>query len=176
MKHLSGLLLPLLVGTAVGLPNSAWADPGNGFGLYVGAIRASDGVFGTGGRSYGFTLAGDAQFAASDSWSINPYLLVSDEHGDLGSESNNVAGMQFRYWMDGVFVAPQILFHDRMLHSQGQGSTYGAGLGIAVGWEGDNGWILQLQYNTFEGQFFSGFSDRSTARSDFGVQLGYRWR
>lgn len=176
MKLAPELLLLLLGATAVGLPNNAWADPGNGFGLYAGAIKATDGVLGGAGWSHGVTLAGDAQFTISNSWSINPYLLVSAEHGDLGSESNNVAGLQLRYWMDEIFVAPQILFHDRMLHSHGQGSTYGTGLGLAVGWEGDSGWILQLQYNTFEGQFYSGFSNRSTARSDFGLQLGYRWR
>jgi hypothetical protein len=148
------------------------AGPANGLGLTLGGVSGSQG----GIKSSGLSLGGDAQFAANDLWTLNPFLMVSFEtiSGSTRKVSDNLGGIQFRRWFGPVYCGPQLFFHDRLFYGGGsvQSSQYGPGVGAVVGWEGAGGFSVGAQVDALEGQFLNSGDRRNAVRA----YIGYRWR
>ena len=158
----------------------AQAAPDNGFGVYLGAVSSRDSSLY--GNSHGGLVAVDAQFILNDRWSFNPYLLLDSENSDLSyiDVENGEGGLQARYWIGNVFVAPQFLFHDTLLKQSipGRGSTisnslYGPGIGAAAGWESDSHWSVMLAANVF--RLAGSYGSSATTRSEAMLLVGYHW-
>ena len=175
------LVLPSMAALLCLWGAQAEAAPGNGFGLYVGALSSRDSTLY--GNSNGGLVAVDAQFMLNQDWSFNPYLLLDSE--STGNSSldveNGEGGLQARYWMGDVFVAPQFLFHDTLLKQSipGQGSTvssslYGPGIGLAAGWESDSHWTVMVETNVF--RLAGAYGSSATTRSEALLLFGYRWK
>ena len=149
----------------------AKADPGNGFGLYFGAIHSSDSnLYGT---SHGASFGVDAQMAVNEDWSLNPYLAVTSESTDAGYNAENLsAGLQARRWFDHWFIAGEFLERSLLIHNTP--TLYGPAAGLAAGWEADNHWSVELEANAFERSSIGGSSIKSD-RSDVRLLVGYHW-
>ena len=152
----------------------AWAATDNGFALYVGGVHSNDSdVYGT---SKGFALAVDTQFVVNDSWSFNPYLLISSETTNQSYDVvNGEGGLQARYWIGSWFLGGQFLFHDTLLKQGGTvgQSLYGPALGLAAGWEGQGHWTVLLEANALENGTTQSVPHNN--RSDVLLLVGYRW-
>ena len=154
---------------------AAQAAPDNGFGLYLGGLSSSDSSLY--GNSHGGLIAVDTQFIVNDHWSLNPYLLLSDESTDTTfSLINGEGGLQARYWpTNNWFLSAEFLFHDSLLERGGTvgSSVYGPGLGIGAGWESDSHWtvMLTVKYMSMPGTSYSSLSYRSEAM----LLIGYHW-
>jgi len=148
------------------------AAPGNGLGLTVGGVSASQ----AGMDSSGASLGVDAQFACNARWSINPYIMFSYERATAPRQnlSDNLAGMQFRYWIGGVYLGPHVFFHDRLIYggTNVANSQYGPGAGVVLGWEGTGGFTLGAQVDALEAQFLQSAERRTAVRA----YVGYRWK
>ena len=107
--------------------------------------------------SAGLGLTVDAQFVWTDSWSINPALLLSIEKTLYGPEDWDVLSygtlLQVRYWVGNAFLAGHSGILIEVLRSEVQTlSTRGGVVGVAAGYEPGNGLIfnLQLDWERFE--------------------------
>jgi hypothetical protein len=153
---------------------AAQAAPDNGFGVYLGPVSSNDSsIYGTG---RGFGIGVDAQFMVNDSWSLNPYLLISSETTDRSFDVvNGEGGLQARYWMGPWFVGGQFLFHDMLLKQGGTVSTsdYSGAVGLAAGWESSSRWSVVLEMNALEKG--STYSSSGNNRSDVLLLVGYHW-
>ena len=153
--------------TALLFAGPAWATRDSGLGLYMGGSRTtmtpSDSPqFDSSGPGLGI----DFQFPVGDSFSVNPFFLSFKEDGDapitdgmgniigstLAKLDNKIAGLQLRYWLDGVFLGAHagrysttISFPDFAGLRQKLSDT---GFGAVIGWEGESGFTLVLQYDT----------------------------
>jgi hypothetical protein len=148
---------------------SAFAAPQNGIGAYGGLISATEGSSGSNGLSLGM----DAQFAVSENWSLNPYLMLSAERdSDSASRADGLAGLQLRRWFGEWFVGGHIFEHDRIVYSNGnaQYSAYGVAVGVLAGVEYTNGWGAEVQTDSFESSNTSGIQ-----RNAIRLNLSYRW-
>jgi hypothetical protein len=157
----------------------ATAAPDNGFGL-AGGVTAHhveqrwDGGSNTRYDSAGLSLAGDAQFVASERWSLNPFLQLTLErvHGDLeGAISNGSAGFQLRRWSDTLYLGVHAGYYVELqiLHDVNR-TRYGPGIGAAIGVEPRDalGWGLQLDLPRV--------AVLSETRVALSLHLAYRWR
>jgi len=146
----------------------AAADPQNGIGAYAGLIGATEG----GSESKGLSLGMDAQFASEGKWSLNPYLMVSDER-DAASRTlaDGLAGLQIRRWFNDWFVGGQFFVHDSLIFSKStvQSSTYGPGMGVVAGLEYTSGWGVEVQSESFE------YASQGMPRNAVRLHLTYRW-
>ena len=146
----------------------ALADPQNGIGVYVGLVGATE----DGSESKGLSLGMDAQFANKGKWSLNPYLMISDERdSDSRNLSDGLAGLQIRRWFDNWFVGGQFFVHDTLVfnNSTVQSSTYGPGMGVVAGLEYTNGWGVEVQSESFE------YASQGMPRNAVRLHLTYRW-
>jgi hypothetical protein len=172
MGMLAGFRMGLTLAVITALSGALRAEPSNGFGVTLGGVVARQG----GNSSGGASLGGDAQFVLNPQWSINPYLMVSYERSKALKQnlSDNLGGIQARYWFDRIYVGPQVFFHDRLLYQGGRvsSSTYGPGIGAVLGWEGPSGCSVGAQLDALESQFGTGVAQRNALR----VYLGYRWK
>ena len=174
------------------LASPAWAAAGSGFGLYGGfASHTSKGQFTVPpltGVEFEFTSSGisfgiDYQFAIGDSFSISPFLMTSSEQFEEKTNvfteaedgSHSILGVQFRYWLDLLFVGVHIGQYTEVINfSTGDAGFVGTGGGVVVGWEND------------DGLFFSGQYDSATLKDDddvaetdltgFRLHIGFRWK
>ena len=150
-------------------PVISYAEPQNGFGAYVGLIGANE----NGVSSNGVSLGVDAQFTINDYWSLNPYLMTSDEHSSASTTvSDELVGMQIRRWFGNWFVGGQVFAHDRLIYANGttQNSAYGAAPGVLAGVEYSSGWGAEIQADTYESSSISG-----VMRNAVRLHLTYRW-
>ena len=150
-------------------PAMANAGPQNGFGLYAGAIGASE----NGVSSKGLSIGVDAQFTINDNWSLNPFLMASAEHSSVSTTvSDELVGLQIRRWFGDWFVGGQVFAHDRLIVGNGttQNSAYGVAPGVLAGVEYASGWGTEIQADTFENSTTAGVS-RNAVR----LHLTYRW-
>ena len=164
----ASLALPCLWAAA------AQAATDNGFAVYLGGVRSSDSVLY--GTSRGVAIGADAQFIVNDSWSLNPYLLISSETTDRSYDAvNGEGGLQARYWIGSWFLGGQFLFHNLLLKQGGTVSTslYSPAVGLVAGWEGQNHWSVVLEANALEKG--SGVFVPDNNRSDVLLLVGYRW-
>lgn len=148
---------------------TVFATPQNGIGAYGGFISATEGSTGSSGLSLGM----DAQFAVSENWSLNPYLMLSAERdSDSASRADGLAGLQLRRWFGEWFVGGHMFDHDRIVYSNGntQYSAYGVAWGMLAGVEYANGWGAEVQTDTFESSNTSGI-----LRNAIRLNLTYRW-
>lgn len=167
------LRLVLLLATAC-VCTVVHADPANGFALYFGPVHGS--IPDQNLTSNGLSLNADAQMAVNAHWSLNPYLELSHENTNSNySLLNGSAGLQARYWLGHWFLAGQYLFHSENRRSNGTitAGIYGAALGLAAGWEGNEHWTIMLEINSFEGQGVN--LSTHDSRTDARIQIGYRW-
>ncbi|MBU3916490.1 DUF3575 domain-containing protein [bacterium] len=141
----------------------ARAEPGNGLALMAGYAEhhyrlvqdtKADLIFTGTGIAFGM----DFQFVVTDQWSINTALQWSFENTtDIFNVPGNTEGTVFtynaifqtRYWFNNIYICPQIGIYYEIFtsHSDQVFSQRGVGGGFAVGWEGKNGWLVNLQYD-----------------------------
>lgn len=160
---------------------AAQAAPDNGFGLYVGALSSRDSSLY--GNSNGGFVQADVQFMVNARWSLNPFLLLGSENTDRSDLDviHGEGGLQARYWMtDNWFLGGEVFEQDSLLKislpnrpSTVGTSTYGPGIGVAAGWEGDSRWSVMLatKYMSLPGTSYSSLSYRSEAL----LLIGYRF-
>lgn len=160
-------LITLVATSVFAVP--AFASPKNGFGAYGGVIAASE----NGISSKGLSLGADAQFTINEAWSLNPYLMASVERSSSSNTvSDELVGVQLRYWFSEWFIGGHIFEHDRVFFGNGssQNSSYGPAFGVVAGLESSTGWGALMQTDTFESTSVSGVK-----RNAFRLSLTYRW-
>lgn len=192
MQHKTKLLgatlaLALFAGTAQ-------AGPRNGFSINGGVISSSTDVTYTSGIFAGQTLSYkgggisvglDYQFAINENFSINPFLMTSGEAVSVNNVTlNNISanhailGVQFRYWMNDIYLGGQIGSYSEQLNYTVGNATYsnstsGGGVGLVAGWESPNGGVY------VQGQLDSAslnYSGASTKLTGARFSVGYRWK
>lgn len=168
MGNLRKLLCICFIAASTFCSGIAAAVPQNGIGAYVGLISAKEG----GSESKGLSFGMDAQFVSNDYWSLNPYLMVSDERDSASRTlADGLAGLQIRRWFDDWFVGGQFFVHDRLVFGSGnvQRSTYGPAMGVVAGFEYANGWGAEVQSDSFES------ASPGIRRNAVRLHLTYRW-
>lgn len=148
----------------------AWAQPVNGLGAFAGYAHH---WFNEDLTSAGLSLAGDAQFAVNERWSLNPILQLSQEQASgvlSGTVRNAAIALQLRAWMGAFYAGAHVGLYYRYFEGGfAPASRSTSGGGIAAGWEGAGGWVLGAQVDAPEPRA------RPLA---YGARLhvGYRWR
>ncbi|MFA6015761.1 MAG: outer membrane beta-barrel protein [Gallionellaceae bacterium] len=166
--------------------NLAHAQAQNGFGLNIGlASHSMEGTvapsnFPISYTSSGMSLGLDYQFAISDSFSVNPFLMSSSESvsGDLNSGTttgHGIFGLQARYWIGDLFVGAHVASYSEVLlnSSNSARDTAGAGTGggLVVGWEPSR-WSVTGQIDSPN----LTYSDADIKLTGIRVNVGYRWK
>jgi hypothetical protein len=180
----------LALAALLALPGtSARAQAKNGFGLFGGVASHNDnGSFNSTspfvGQDISYTSSGlsvgiDYQFAVSESFSINPFLMSSAESasGDVGSGTtagHGILGLEFRYWPSDIFVGAHIGNYSEVLSASAGSSisASGGGFGASLGWERADGLMVFGQLDHFKVSYSDADLDVNAIR----VQVGYRWK
>jgi hypothetical protein len=145
------------------------AQPANGLGAFAGYAYH---WFNKDLTSAGLSLAGDAQFAINDRWSLNPILQLSQEQASgaiSGTVRNAGIALQLRGWMGAFYAGVHAGLYYRYFEGGfAPASRSTSGGGVAAGWEGSGGWILGAQVDAPEPR---------VSPVAYGVRLhvGYRW-
>jgi len=163
---------------------SAQAEPKNGFGLDGGiASHSITGPLGASYQSSGLSLGVDYQFALSDSFSLNPFLMTSGESASgtvtpVSTAGHGILGLQLRYWINNAFIGGHLGSYSEMLSNTTGNittstSVSGGGAGLVAGWENPNGGMFVM------GQLDSAnlkYPAATNKLSGFRLSLGYRWK
>lgn len=162
------------------------AEPQNGFGLNAGVSShkikyqcATCGSYSTSGVSIGF----DYQFALSNNFSINPFLMASGESASIygGDTNHSILGLQLRYWAENIFFGGHLGSYKEdssIVAIDGFSlpiSGSGGGAGLVAGWEKPDGGLYvmgQLDSATLTWPAFNA----NTKLSAFRLSAGYRWK
>jgi hypothetical protein len=169
----TAMLFALLTGTAV-------AEPKNGFGLNAGlASHSMQDQCGSCASysSTGVSLGLDYQFALSDKFSINPFLMTSGESASVSgvTAGHGILGVQLRYWVGDMFFGGHLGSYSEVLSGGGISlSGSGGGAGLVAGWEKPNGGLYYMGQLDSATVKWSGFVD--TKLSGFRLSAGYRWK
>ena len=182
MKFRNMLLNTVMLFASV--TGTALAAPQNGFGLNAGLVHHNmedQCALCTTYSSSGLSLGLDYQFAISDNFSINPFLMTSGESTSMSgiNAGHGILGVQLRYWAGGMFFGGHLGGYSEVLSASSgsfsvSSSGSGGGAGLVAGWEKPDGGLYvmgQLDSATIE---YSGFAD--TKLSAFRLSLGYRWK
>jgi opacity protein-like surface antigen len=163
----------------------AQARPVAGIGLDAGLVasRMNDPIAGS-YQSNGLSAGLDYQFAVSDSFSINPFLMTSFEAatgGNLQSgtrATHDNIGLELRYWINNAFVGGHLFSQTEVLaHTVGNVTTSttasGGGLGLVGGWEDpDSGVFVMGQLDGVRVHY----PTSTTKVSEVRLSIGYRWK
>lgn len=158
---------------------AAAASPQNGFSLNAGLASHSRDCGGCAGSSTsGLSIGLDYQFALSDKFSVNPFLMSSGE-----SSSNlpgvgvghGILGVQLRYWAGDAFFGGHIGSYSEVL-TDGMVSLSGSGggAGLVAGWENPNGGMYMMGQVDSATAKYSGLTDIKF--SALRLSIGYRWK
>lgn len=163
---------------------SAHAEAKNGFGLNGGVAthHMTDPIFGN-YQSTGLSIGLDYQFAVSENFSINPFLMSSGESTSGAVLSGTIAGhgilgLQLRYWIGDMFIGGHLASYSEALSNTTGNTTistsaHGGGAGLVAGWENPNGGMFVM------GQLDSAklqYTGSTTKLSGFRLSIGYRWK
>jgi hypothetical protein len=162
---------------------TAQAEPKNGFGLDAGLTTQHMTSPAGNYQSRGLSLGIDYQIVAASNFSINPFLMSSGENTSGTATGNTKAahgilGLQFRYWIDDIFVGAHVASYSEVLsvtngNVTNSTSVNGGGVGLVAGWEDPNSGLFIM------GQLDSANLKYPTATnklSGFRLSLGYRWK
>lgn len=172
---------------------SAFAEPKEGFGIYVGGVSSSmDGEFksnsiiaGTkySNTSSGFSAGVDYQFVLSDFLSINPIWMSSSESisGDVKSSVKSVGhgilALQVLIWAGDLYFGPHIGNYSEVLVSEDSNSEMvstaatGPGGGFVVGYKIGDKIFVNLQYDNAKIEYIDADENLQGIR----FHVGYRW-
>lgn len=120
-------------------------------------------------KSSGLGLGVDAQFLATETVTLNPFLMISKENSDLAGLNffNVFGGLQARYWIDRYFIGTSLAYYMTVISGGNTTSYVGPGVGINGGWENPNGFFISLRLDkAFHGAEQAGYS----------IHLGFRWK
>ncbi|MCZ6645089.1 MAG: hypothetical protein O7B79_02505 [SAR324 cluster bacterium] len=187
MKRVS-LSILLALGLLVLVPQ-VQAQPGDGFGLFVGSASHTSKVALPGlpfqFESSGASIGIDWQFAVSDNFSIVPFLMSSSETvtGDVeGSAAHGILAISFRLWVGGFFLGPhmgsysEVVTIDKLFGVPVGGSdvsSSGTGAGFMIGFEAENGFLIMLQTDSATVEDSDGVETDLTGSR---LHIGYRWK
>jgi hypothetical protein len=167
---------------ALGIGN-AQAEPKSGVGVDAGLVSSHMSATPGNYQSSGLSLGLDYQFAVSPSVSINPFLMSSGESisGAVPSgtkASHGLLGLQFRYWIEDVFLGAHLAAYSETLSNTSGNITTsttanGGGAGLVVGWEQPKGGLFLVGQVDSAKLHYNGYDSKL---SDFRVSLGYRWK
>jgi len=178
------IVLPAIWALLALSAGSAYAEPKNGFGLNAGVTsnQISGGPAGS-YQSSGLSLGLDYQIALSNNWSLNPFLMTSAENASgavtSGTKANHgMLGLEFRYWINDVFVGGHVASYSETLSTTNgiytnSTNVNGGGLGLVAGWEKPDGGLFVM------GQLDSAnlkYPTSTNRLSGFRLSLGYRWK
>lgn len=166
---------------ALGTGN-AQAEPKSGLGVDAGLLSnhmsATPGNY----QSSGLSLGLDYQIAVSPSVSINPFLMTSGESTSgaivSGTKANHgLLGLQFRYWIDDIFLGAHLAAYSETLslnvgNVTTSTSANGGGAGLVAGWEDPKGLFVMGQLDSAK-LHYNGYDSKL---SGFRLSLGYRWK
>lgn len=167
MKKIIGLLClaVILAVSSAGIASAAEA----GLSIFVG-MSDSDLDYPDGTDAYDGTAFGvDYQINNSESFTINPFYMLSNEDGPSGaffdpffgtvtftSEiDTTILGAELRFWFDSLFVGPLVANFDidRTISINFIGTTFtvedgdsAIGFGAVAGWEAEGGIFLKFFY------------------------------
>ena len=147
--------------TALLFAGPAFAAGDDGLGIYIGVTDST--VSPEGGTDLdvsGSTFGVDYQFPLGESFSFNPFLMISSEDGDEQVApgvtakiefDTTILALQLRYWIESLYLGAHVGRYETEVTFPGGGSeTFDdTGFGAVIGWEGEGGFILALQYDTF---------------------------
>ena len=167
----------------------ASAAPKSGWSVFGGAASHSSSGEITKGTlqgstfsisSSGLSIGGDYQFALSDEFSLNLFLVSSSESASstellIDSAGHAIWGIQGRFWMEGLLVGGHIGNYSEVLSDTNAGTSVvstGFGSGLVVGWESEGGLFGAVQID----QVTVKASDASTNVSGTRLHVGYRWK
>ena len=148
-----GLLFAL---TVLLLAGPAWAAGDDGLGVYIG--RTDSTVSGEGSAEFdvsGSTFGVDYQFPLGESFSFNPFIMFASEDGGDAFQpievDSTIFALQLRYWIGGLYLGAHVGRYetDVNLATDPDQSSSDTGFGAVLGWEGEVGIVLALQYDTF---------------------------
>ena len=141
------------------LAGSAFAVGDEGLGVYVGATDST--VSPPTGADFdvsGSTFGVDYQFPLGDSFSFNPFIMFASEDGTDSSNvppedfelDTTILALQLRYWIGGLYLGAHAGRYETEITSTGgtDESLSDTGFGAVLGWEGEGGFVLSLQYDT----------------------------
>ena len=162
---------------------SAIADPQSGLGVNAGLVgnhmSASPGNYQSAGLDFGL----DYQIAVSPSVSINPFLMSSAEStsGAIVSGTkagHGILGLQFRYWIDNVFLGAHLAAYSEVLSNTVGNITAstpanGGGIGLVAGWEDPKSGLFVMGQLDSSKLKYNGYDSKL---SGFRLNLGYRWK
>ena len=166
---------------------AAHADPQSGFGLDAGIANHSVSgnttiapVTPLSYNSSGLSLGLDYQFALSNDFSFNPFLMTSAESaGGLPAGVNaghGILGLQLRFWSGDLFFGGHLAHYTESLHNSNTRVTTsgnGGGIGLVMGWESPQGGLFVL------GQVDSArinYVDANVRLRAIRLSGGYRWK
>jgi len=159
------------------LTGTALAEPKSGFSWNIGSVSHNRTCSaGCATKTSGVSLGLDYQFALSDKFSINPFLMTSSESVQGFSTitaSHGILGAQLRYWLGDIFIGAHVGSYSEVFSSSGTSLTAsGTGSGLVAGWEQSKG-----------GYYLMGQVDNANVTnsgvtvpiSAVRLSLGYRW-
>ena len=184
-----GLLFAL---TVLLLAGPAWAAGDDGLGVYIGVtdttITPDSPAGGTKSEISGVTFGVDYQFPLGESFSLNPFLMISSEEeeeeispGVTGTNEfdTTVLALQLRYWIEGLYLGAHAgRYEVEVTGAVGGSETFDdTGFGAVIGWEGQGGFVLALQYDTFtvEVPSMAGPSTVDVEFTTLRALIGYRF-
>lgn len=159
---------------------AAMAEPKNGFSLNAGLANHNRDCNGcAASKTSGLNLGLDYQFALSNNFSINPFLMSSSETFSNSSGTtlgHGILGVQARYWMSDVFVGAHVGSYSEVVANSGVSiSGSGVGVGLVAGWEKpDGGLYVMGQYDSATVNYASLAIDQKF--TGFRLSVGYRWK
>jgi hypothetical protein len=179
-KHIVLSAIGALLAVGAG---SAIAEPKNGFGLDGGIVTSHMSNPLGNYQSSGLSIGIDYQFAISESFSINPFLMSSGEStsGALipGTKAGHgILGLQLRYWINDMFIGGHLASYSEILSNSvgnitASTTATGGGAGLVAGWENPNGGMFVM------GQLDSAklqYTGSTSKMSGFRLSMGYRWK
>lgn len=176
MKIRNLVLVTTLITSLFG--GSAMAEPKNGFSLNAGSASHSRTCnTGCATSTSGLSLGLDYQFALSNNFSINPFLMSSSESVQGFSTvtaGHGILGAQLRYWAGDIFIGAHVGSYSEVFASSGTSLTAtGSGSGLVIGWEKPDGGLYVMGQLDKANVTNSGVTVPIT-----GVRLsaGYRWK
>lgn len=154
-------------------PGSVSGEPINRIGYHIAYSSNKYSIEYTDGgtqelKSSGLGLGIDAQFLATEIFTLNPFLMVSIENNDVAGLKffNVIGGLQARYWTGRIFIGGNLSYNMTVISDGNTTSYVGPGIGMNGGWENQNGYFISLRVDK---------SFHPAEQIGFRIHLGFRW-